>query len=307
MSYRLIQGEFVLGYSAQRGRDTDTRSSQPDGDSMWFRASDVQKWQGIGPRAPRLSPGGTVQLRFDAIDALELHYEGGHQRLDLAIAARDALIEKIGFRDVAYGKSGIAVASARTLALPGHVLVRAIDDTPGGRPIVLAYAGHSTERDGTTVEPTRARVRRSLNAYLLRHGLAYPMLYTTLPAELAPEVARNVELARIASVGLWADGIDRTSVWTRLGGPTHLKLHAIWPKLFRRLHEFMRLDKALGKLDDWMAIDPASRDDEVIIGGSQHARLHDVLEVDGPRIRMRCDPLDIVVKSGATVVSGGAS
>lgn len=303
MSYRLIEGEFVLVYGR---RASEVRSSQPDGDSIWFRANDPEKWKHVTDRAPTLSAGKTVQLRLDAIDALELHFLGGHQRLDLAVAARDALLDRIGFREVSYGKNGFTVAAARKLRLPGHVLVRAIDDTPSGRPIVLAYRGKGPERDGATIEPTAARFRASLNAYLLRLGLAYPMVYTTLPEELARQVRVSVELARNAALGIWADGIDRTGEWTRIGGRTHLALHALWPKLFRRLHEFLALDKALGKLDDWMAIDPASRDDRVIVAGSSAARLHELVEVKRESIRMLADPIEIVVQSGASVVGAKA-
>lgn len=299
MSYRLIEGSFVLGY----GPADDFSASQPDGDSIWFRANDPEKWKGIGERAPVPSKGGTVQLRLDGIDALELHYRGGHQRLDLAVAARDELVRRIGFREVTYGKNGIVVAGAKRNAMPGHVLVRAIDDTPNGRPIVLAYPRKAAERDGATIEPTRARAYRSLNGYLLRQGLAYPMLYDTLSDDLRKAFRAYVELARAFGAGIWADGIDRTATWTRLGGPTHLELHALWPKLYRRLHEFMQLDKSLGKLDDWMAVDRDGRDDAVLIGGSTNGRLTDVIEVKDQSIRLRCDPLELVVRSGATPVT----
>ena len=301
MSYRLIEGKFVLGY----GRADDTRASQPDGDSIWFRANDPEKWKGIGTRAPVLSAGETVQLRLDGIDALELHFRGGHQRLDLAVAARDELIRKIGFREVVYAKNGIAVARAKRRMVPGHVLVRAIDDTPNGRPIVLAYAGKSPARDGATIEPSPSLALQSVNAHLLRVGLAYPMLYDTLPEHVERGFRQLVESARYHALGLWADGIDRTATWTRLGGPTHLALHAIWPKLYRRLAEFMKLGKSLGKLDDWMAVDRDGRDDQMIIGGSTNGRLTDVIEVKDQAIRLRCDPIEIVVKSGATPVIGG--
>jgi endonuclease YncB( thermonuclease family) len=299
MTYRLIEGCFVLGY----GRRGDLRSSQPDGDSIWFRANDTEKWSGLSHRAPRLSRGKTVQLRFDGIDALELHYpseeRGGHQRLDLATAARDRLLAKIGFTDIEYVRGGHTVLSARQLVLPGHVLVRALDDTPGGRPIVLAYPGRAPERDGATIDVTPRRLRASLNLHLLRHGLAYPMLYTTMPDELRPAIRAAVAGARARELGLWADGVDRSVHWTRLARRDHLASHALWPKLYRRLHEFLVLEKSLAKLDDWLAVAPDTRDDEVIAFGSTPTRLGKLLAIDGERIKLRCDPLDVVVRSDA--------
>jgi hypothetical protein len=58
-------------------------------------------------------------------------------------------------------------------------------------------------------------------------------------------------------------------------------------------------EKSLAKLDDWLAVDPDTRDDEVIAIGSTPSRLGQLLAIDGERIKLRCDPLDVVVRSDA--------
>jgi len=61
MPLRMITGEFrVLG-------------TQPDGDSVRFYPDDPDAWSRTGVRA-RVNPSGGVQLRLDAIDAVETHY-----------------------------------------------------------------------------------------------------------------------------------------------------------------------------------------------------------------------------------------
>jgi len=64
-SYRVIAGRAVLV------------GKQPDGDSVRFVPDDATLLTGLknGDRV-RVSGDGSVQLRFDGIDAPELHYQG---------------------------------------------------------------------------------------------------------------------------------------------------------------------------------------------------------------------------------------
>jgi hypothetical protein len=120
------------------------------------------------------------------------------------------------------------------------------------------------------------------------------MLYSTFASEFASFALADVEKARARHRGIWARGIDRTRRWTRVRHRTDLASHALWPKLFRRVHDFLGLGKPLSKLDDWMRIDPENRDDRVVVGRSTRARLHELLQVDDDRLRFRCDPVEIV-------------
>lgn len=93
MGYRVVHGEFALVYQGQR-----RVGSRPDGDSMWFKPAKPANLKGIGGRDAELNAGGYAQLRFEGIDALELHYGPNyHQAESPALAARDFLLEKAGY------------------------------------------------------------------------------------------------------------------------------------------------------------------------------------------------------------------
>ena len=79
--------------------------ASPDGDSVRFYPQDPGVWEAAGIGVRTNSAGG-VQLRLDAIDALETHYTPPHthspwrQPVDLADGAALALLKLLGFRDV---------------------------------------------------------------------------------------------------------------------------------------------------------------------------------------------------------------
>ena len=71
MAYRLIEGEVRLFY-----RSTRLVGSRPDGDSAWFKPNNPNLLLDVGQRDAELNKGGFAQLRFEGIDALELHFPG---------------------------------------------------------------------------------------------------------------------------------------------------------------------------------------------------------------------------------------
>lgn len=132
MPLRMITGEFrVLG-------------TQPDGDSVRFYPDDPDAWAKTGIRA-RVNPSGGVQLRLDAIDALETHYTPPkgtgrlHQPVGLGRAATGSLLDRLGFTGVVTDEASSTVSAAQPPAAAGFVLSRVADTY--GRPIALAYAG----------------------------------------------------------------------------------------------------------------------------------------------------------------------
>src|SRR6266705_1853539 len=81
----------------------------PDGDSIQFhpdKSSLLNQLQQLGT-SPRLTSIGSLNLRLEAIDALELHFprtHGGntHQPRPLADEARDLLTRKLAMNPVPY-------------------------------------------------------------------------------------------------------------------------------------------------------------------------------------------------------------
>src|SRR5262245_9120623 len=99
-SYLAIPGKFeIVGF-------------EPDGDSIRFIADDTSRYQHLRrSHLIRLSKDKSVQLRFEGVDATELHYGGGEQ--PLGREGRDTLLKAVGFTDVTFSAQGSTkVASA---------------------------------------------------------------------------------------------------------------------------------------------------------------------------------------------------
>src|SRR5919206_4086357 len=88
--YTCIHGKLVIvGY-------------EPDGDSVRFIADDTSRFD-VLKRADRIRLSRrdhSVQLRFESVDAPELHY--GNDAQPLGDTARDALLRWIGFQAIKY-------------------------------------------------------------------------------------------------------------------------------------------------------------------------------------------------------------
>jgi hypothetical protein len=101
MSFVVIEGAFHL---VGRTRAGNASGFEPDGDSIQFKPSDptlLERLDRVG-RPFRLTAIGSTQLRFEGIDALELHFDGSHQPRPLADQARDFLTGELGLNPVPY-------------------------------------------------------------------------------------------------------------------------------------------------------------------------------------------------------------
>ena len=74
MSYKLAKGYFHLFYQSE----FRFVGARPDGDSMWFKPDNPAHLANLAGRDVGYNGGGFAQLRFEGIDALELHYGGLH-------------------------------------------------------------------------------------------------------------------------------------------------------------------------------------------------------------------------------------
>lgn len=297
MSYRLVRGTFALWYLNKRHV-----GSQPDGDSLWFRPDQPRLLQGIAGRSAKLNAGGFAQLRFEGIDALELHFVGEHQHAAAAIAARDFLLKTGGFRQVVYAPGSdlsLTVRSSTPTEVRGHILVQTID--PYRRPVAFVYAGNPRERDGSDVFLDVARLNSSLNARLMAQGHVYPAYYAAranlggLPVDLRERLTALASQAWTNDRGLWPVDVSRDN--PRVRGLEDLRRLAIWPKLFRRLvNYFGDGTRKLSGFETWLRDKPEDRDDELwIIPTGELANLHDIIAVRGDRIDMLYWPEELVI------------
>lgn len=269
--------------------------SQPDGDSVRFYPDDLQAFTELGLKA-LLSRTGGVQLRLDAIDALETHYtpraHGAftrHQPPALAHAAADRLLALLGFTDVKRDQE--TITSAAPDQTPGYILTRFADKY--GRPVAFAHTGTAPQRDLEPVEVTTDLLRQSANHRLLAEGLAYPTFYSKLYPDLRAELTTTSQKARADGLGVWAR--DATT-----GGATVTTLDAledqvvILPKVFRRLIDYLALGGGDTRLDGFREF-LAMRQDRLFVLPEAHATgLDTIVEVTGQTVRLTHPPEDLI-------------
>ena len=156
----------------------------------------------------RLTSIGSTQLRFEGIDALELHFESHHQPRPLADESRDYLTGLLDMNPVAYRppdnltvKPPVAHDGTR-----GFILSRSLE--AHGRPVAFVYAGDPPGPDGSKLTLRRTLLKRSLNYKSLASGNAYPLFYVTLFASLRDTFAQATHAARAAKLGLWKQDLS---------------------------------------------------------------------------------------------------
>jgi endonuclease YncB( thermonuclease family) len=250
MPFTLIKGTFHL-VGQQNGQPN---GFQPDGDSIQFKPANLSLLNRLNQikRPYHLSSIGSTQLRFEGLDALELHFAGAarHQPRPLADVARDFLTGALGLNPVPYDPPDNITVDPPVPhdAAPGYILSRSLE--VNGRPVAFAFAGDAPEDDGDDVFLDANRLRNSLNFALVASGNAYPLFYDTLFVSLRTVLATAATQARTAGSGLWPH--DLTSAGLNVQNASDLEQNGvIFPKLFRRLSEF--LSQGLGGLDDFLS------------------------------------------------------
>ncbi len=221
--YLLVKGQFHLFYRGKAG----TVPSQPDGDSMWFKPDNPRILKPDGKRLAKFNGGGFVQLRFEAIDALETHYHGAAQMDSPGKAARDFVLKAAGFKRVAFGSGkGLGVKSAEPHPVPGHILTHGLDDH--GRPVSFVFAGKTPQPDGGRAWIVEPDLARSINAGLVKACLVYPMFYLSLPPDLRGPFEDWFKRAQVAKKGVWAEDVT-TRRWCLAGESRNTTSHTKSP------------------------------------------------------------------------------
>jgi uncharacterized protein (DUF952 family) len=269
--------------------------SQPDGDSIHFHPDDPTAFTTLHLSAQVHADGG-VQLRLDAIDALETHYSprvhGGflqHQPLGLAHAAAEQLLSLLGFTQVQ--RDGETVTSSTPAQTQGYILTRFADKY--GRPVSFAYAGQSDQPDLGAVFVDEDLLAASVNYQLAAQGLVYPTYYSKLYQDLRTALTAAVEQARGAKAGVW--DADATTAGAQVTGLAALDDElVILPKLFRRLVDYLALGAGSISLGGFGAF-LAARDDRLFVISEGHATGFDnVTQVSGQTVRLTHPPEDLI-------------
>jgi endonuclease YncB( thermonuclease family) len=275
MSFIVITGTFhVVGYS-------------PDGDSIRFKADKKTNWTKLSGPSVELNARQHAQLRFEAIDTLETHYEGEHQPLDLATKALEFLLAGLGITGVQWNGQRTKVTKAND-GTRGYILSRSVE--PNRRPVAFVFAGTPPEADGSRVFLDAQRMRQSLNFQSLEAGLAYPTYYKGLFHDLRSELAKETKRARKAKRGIWAK--DRTNVGFVVKNLASITdQHVILPKLFRRLVKYLEGGGSVAKFKEYLQKQPEG---VTIISTAHFTHFDTVVEVTGKTAKLTEPPENLM-------------
>ncbi len=275
MPFVLIEGTFhIQGYD-------------PDGDSIKFRARNKANWRKLKGRRLRLNKSEHVQLRFEGVDALEVHYNGTHQPLNFANQATDYMLTVLGITDVRWKLDRSEVLSVDD-GSPGYILARRTDKH--GRPVAFVFAGGSGKRDGSAVFLNTKILRKSVNYKLLAEGLAYPMYYDGLFSDLRDAMTMAVGRARHADRGIWP--YDWTTVGVLVKSIESISNeYVVMPKLFRRMVNYLENQSSIRGLKDHLSRNP----ERILILSTGHVtNLDTVIEERGRTVQLTTAPEDLV-------------
>lgn len=272
--YKVIAGTFhVKGF-------------EPDGDSIRFQATNPANWDFFlwPTELDKLSK--RKQLRVEAIDAMETHYDGYHQPRPFALAALESLLELLDINSVIYSIGFTKIVEASD-GKAGFIAAGTTDRF--GRPVSYVFPKKAPLVDGAVMDSSQLPVEESINFQLAREGLVYPTFYTTTDRVFAEKIRAVVSRARKTKRGIWS--IDRTSDFSLWDIRTLQEDILILPKLFRRLATFIDSYADYSKLEEYMK---KQRDNLQLWDGTKKKSLADLMKFSGRHIQMKTPVEDIL-------------
>jgi endonuclease YncB( thermonuclease family) len=251
----------------------------------------------------RANAHGGVQLRLDAIDALETHYtprsspHPWRQNPELGDAAATAHLSMLGFDNVIRDEHEI-VTSASPETRPGAILTRFADKYGRAVAVVFSEDQQPQGADASPVFLDADGLRKSVNFRLLEAGLVYPTFYSQLFYDLRNVLADTARDARARDEGVWAQ--DSTNTGFTLQSREQLTTELIiLPKLFRRLAEYLVLDDSGGvNLDGFRVFLEAKADRLFTVPAGQATHFDTLIEQDSQTLRLTLPPEQLVFIEG---------
>ena len=260
MSFTIIRGTF------------HPEIGIPDGDSVRFKPNNANLISGLKRvRKNTIKKDGTVQLRYEGIDAIE------KQSIQpFSTDAKKKNLELLG-------------VSSKTPNPRGYILSRACD--AHGRPVCFVFTGTPPKPDGNRLFLNAQLFRKSVNIGIVRQGYAYPLFYKTLFAELRAVIVEALHLAQKNCMGYWP--IDRTNKGFKvICKADKSKIKPIFRKLWRRLFNDFKGD--LADLNAFMAFITGQNERLYTLSDGRFIAFNDVLKVSNGKLRMTYKPEDIV-------------
>lgn len=265
LPFTLIKGHFVPGVG------------EPDGDSVRFRADDPIFWLKLEGRRVNLNfEDRTVQTRFEGIDAIEKR-----AIKPLSTEAKNSMLSLIKYDPDSNPEP------------EGYILSR-ITDT-NGRPICFAFSGIIDRNDGSDVFLDQPMVRNSINYKQMKAGFGYPLYYNTFFQELREAFNEALISAKSSQNGYWPTDATMTGV-TVTNSNSLSTISPIWPKLWRRLEEYLRTHDSLGDFLIWLE---QKRERVDILPIMEERGLDDVVNVEGNDVSLTEAPENLRIVSAA--------
>jgi hypothetical protein len=265
LPFTLIKGQFVPA------------AGEPDGDSVRFRANDPIFWLKLeGRRVDINFENRTVQTRFEGIDAIEKR-----ATKPLSTDAKNSMLSLINY-------------DRNTNPEPeGYILARMTDTH--GRPICFAFSGIIDRNDGSDVFLDRPMVRKSINYKQMKAGFGYPLYYNTLFRDLREAFNGALRSAKHSSDGYWPTDATMTGV-TVNDRRSLSTIKPIWPKLWRRLEEYLLTHDNLDDFKIWLE---EKRERVDILPIMEERGLEDVVKVEGNHVSLTVVPENLRIVSAA--------
>jgi endonuclease YncB( thermonuclease family) len=265
LPFTLIKGQFVPTVGV------------PDGDSVRFRANDPIFWLKLEGRRININfENRTVQTRFEGIDAIE------KRAIEpLSTEAKNSMLSLINY-------------DRNTNPEPeGYILARMTDTH--GRPLCFAFSGIIDTNDGSDVFLDQPMLRNSVNYKQMEAGFAYPLYYNTLFRDLREAFNESLRSAKSSSKGYWPTDATMTGV-TVSDRSSLSTIKPIWPKLWRRLEEYLPTH---GNLDDFIMWLEEKGERVDILSIMEQRGLEDVVKVEGNHVSLTEVPENLRVVSAA--------
>jgi hypothetical protein len=236
MPFLTIKDSFHL--CGQSAKEHPT-GFQPDGDSMQFKPDDASLLDRLDKTADayRLTSIGSTQLRFEGIDALELHFEGHHQPRPLADDSRDYLTGLLGMNP-----SALLAAEERDRQAARrprrHARLHPLTGTRSARTTSgVRIRRRPSEPQRRFRDAARAASEEEPQLQVARGRQRLPAYYDTLFASLRATFTTAAEHVRAAKKGLWKD--DLSTEGLAATSAADLEAHGVvFPKLYRRLTSY---------------------------------------------------------------------
>jgi hypothetical protein len=167
------------------------------------------------------------------------------------------------------------------------------------------YAGDTDAEDGAERFLDRDLMVESANLAVLRAGLAYAAIYTSLPIDLAADLREITRATRATGDHIYGQESFDTERAVPINGLDELETMVMWPKLFRRLVSFFAAGFAdLTDLDGWLREDPIQRDDRLLLPNGELGNMHDLVVIQATAMRLSVNPEEVTIlprlQSGTT-------